>query len=106
MRQCDAAEKRKPLGIGWGKLQKRAFFFLILNISFRKGHPYPLNYKLARNGPPLLLFFLQALKSLFRLPLLPVSILVDSLLPSRKRLVRPFCVAFFCDPPLQFAFFG
>ncbi|KAK7371567.1 hypothetical protein VNO78_36381 [Psophocarpus tetragonolobus] len=28
-------------------------------------------------------------------PLLPVSILVDSLLPSRKRLVRPFCVAFF-----------
>lgn len=53
MRQCDAAEKRKPLGIGWGKLQtkqKRALFFLILNISFRKGHPYPLNYKLARNG--------------------------------------------------------
>ncbi|WVY93655.1 hypothetical protein V8G54_032743 [Vigna mungo] len=37
-------------------------------------------------------------------PPLPVSILVDSLLPSsRKRLVRPFCVAFFCDPPLHSA---
>ncbi|CAL0314975.1 unnamed protein product [Lupinus luteus] len=23
MRQCDAAEKRKPLGIGWGKLQTK-----------------------------------------------------------------------------------
>ena len=74
MRQCDAAEKRKPLGIGWGKLQtkqKRALFFLILNISFRKGHPYPLNYKLARNGFSAVVaccfFFLQARKSLFRL---------------------------------------
>jgi len=23
MRQCDAAEKLKPLGIGWGKLQTK-----------------------------------------------------------------------------------
>lgn len=111
MRQCDAAEKRKPLGIGWGKLQtkqKRALFFLILNISFRKGHPYPLNYKLARNGFSAVVaccFFFAGSKISLS-PLLPVSILVDSLLPSRKRLVRPFCVAFFCDPPLQFAFFG
>ncbi|CAI8602364.1 unnamed protein product [Vicia faba] len=34
-------------------------------------------------------------------PLLPVPFLVDSLLPSRKPLVHPFCVAFFGDPPLQ-----
>jgi len=37
MRQCDAAEKRKPLFLSWGKLQKAS---LIFNISLRKGHPY------------------------------------------------------------------
>jgi len=56
---------------------------------------------------PLLLAAFFAGSKISLSPPLPISILVDSLLPSsRKRLVRPFCVAFFCDPPLQFAFFG
>lgn len=42
---------------GENSKQKRALFFLILNISFRKGHPYPLNYKLARKGRCCFFFF-------------------------------------------------
>ena len=49
MRKCDAAEKRKPLFLSniskvevgensKTKVPKKAY--LILNISFRKGHPY------------------------------------------------------------------
>lgn len=111
MRQCDAAEKRKPLGIGWGKLQtkqKRALFFLILNISFRKGHPYPLNYKLARNGFSAVVAccFLQARKSLFRLSSLSPFWLIRFFLRA-SAWFAPFVLHFFfCDPPLQFAFFG
>lgn len=45
MQQCDAAEKCKPLGIGWGKLQTKKGLIL----PYIK-YPYPLNYKLARKG--------------------------------------------------------
>ena len=76
--------------------QKRAFFFLILNISFRKGHPYPLNYKLARNGWKAVVacfaaFFLQAL---FRLSSLPPFWWIRSFLRA-SAWFAPFVLHFF-----------
>jgi len=86
-----------PFLLGWyrlGKTPKLGFqkAYLILNrsISFRKGHPY-YTPKLQASAQRLFsrCCLLLAGSKISLSPLLPVSILIDSLLPSRKRLVRP-----------------
>jgi len=84
-----------PFLLGWyrlGKTPKLGFqkAYLIFHISFRKGHPY-YTPKLQASAQRLFsrCCLLLAGSKISLSPLLPVSILIDSLLPSRKRLVRP-----------------
>lgn len=89
--------------VGENSKQKRALFFLILNISFRKGHPYPLNYKLARNGFSAVVAFLQARKSLFRLSSLSPFWLIRFFLRA-SAWFAPFVLHFFVIPRFSLRF--
>lgn len=87
-----------------GKTPKLGFqkAYLIL-YKFRKGHPYYTPNKLARNGCRCCLLLAGSKISLS--PFLPVSILIDSLLPSR--LARFFFSSKIVDEkcPLSFIYF-
>lgn len=89
--------------VGENSKQKRALFFLILNISFRKGHPYPLNYKLARNGFSAVVAFLQARKYIFRLSSLSPFWLIRFFLRA-SAWFAPFVLHFFVIPRFSLRF--
>ena len=98
MWQCDAAE-RKPLGIGWGKLQtKKGLLLPYMKSKFQKGAPLPP--KLQASAQRLfsrccLLLFLQAQKSLFRLPSLSPFWLIRFFLLRASAWFAPFVLHFF-----------
>lgn len=106
MRQCDAAEKRKPLGIGWGKLQtKKGLILPYIKSKFEKGASLPpkLQASAQRLFSRCCFFFLQARKYLFRLSSLSPFWLIRLFLRA-SAWFAPFVLHFFVIPRFSLRF--